>query len=102
LEQYRQGDFKRGTLSQGHAVDYRIADLLEQPRLFPGMNLEDVFLLAANRQKASHELYVSLAQIHPEGEVKRLLEELAEQELGHKQWVETLYTEVAFPQTNGG
>ncbi len=34
--------------------------------------------------------------------VKSLLERLASQELEHKQRVEFLYTEVAFPQTNGG
>ncbi|GAI40314.1 unnamed protein product, partial [marine sediment metagenome] len=46
--------------------------------------------------------YLSLAQIHPTGKVKRLIEGLAAQELEHKQRVEFLYTEVAFPQTNGG
>jgi len=66
------------------------------------MKLKDVFLLAANREKASHEFYLSLARIHSTGEVKRLIERLAAQELEHKQRVEFLYTEVAFPQTNGG
>jgi len=75
---------------------------LEQPQLSLEMKLKDVFLLAANCEKASHEFYLSLAQIHPDGEVKRLIEELATQELDHKQKVEFLYTEVAFPQTDGG
>ncbi len=66
------------------------------------MKLKDAFLLAANREKASHEFYLSLAAIHPAGEVKRLLKGLAAQELKHKQRVEFLYTEVAFPQTDGG
>jgi len=66
------------------------------------MKLKDVFLLAANHEKASHEFYLSLARIHSTGEVKRLIERLAAQELEHKQRVEFLYTEVAFPQTNGG
>ena len=66
------------------------------------MQLKDVFLLAANREKASHELYLSLSQIHPDGTARRMLEELASQELEHKQKVEFLYTEVAFPQTAGG
>ncbi len=35
-------------------------------------------------------------------EVKRLLERLASQELEHKQRVEFLYAEVAFPQADGG
>jgi rubrerythrin len=66
------------------------------------MKLKDIFLFAAAREKASHEFYLSLAQIHPSGEVKRLLGELAAQELEHKQRVESLYTQVAFPQTDGG
>jgi len=32
---------------------------------------KDAFLLAANREKSSHEFYLSLAQIHPDGEVKK-------------------------------
>ncbi len=102
LERYLRGELKRGTLNRGQVVDYKIAEHLERPQLSLEMKLKDVFLLAANREKASHEFYFSLAQIHPDGEVKRLIEELASQELEHKQRVEFLYTEVAFPQTNGG
>jgi len=102
LEQYRRGELKDGALSSGQVVDYKIAEHLDQPEISPEMELKEVFLLAANREKASHEFYLSLARVHPAGEVKRLLEELAAQELKHKQRVEFLYTEVAFPQTDGG
>lgn len=102
LEKYSRGELKGGMLSRGQVVDYKIAEHLDQAEISPHMKLPDVFLLAANREKASHEFYISLATIHPAGEAKRLLEELAAQELGHKQKVEFLYTEVAFPQTDGG
>jgi len=102
LEQYLRGELKEGALSRGQVIDYKIAEKLDQPEISPGMKLKDTFLLAANREKASHEFYLSLARIHPAGKAKRLLEELAAQELEHKQRVEFLYTEVAFPQTNGG
>jgi len=102
LERYLRRELKEGMLNRGQVVDYKIAERLDQPQIFPDMKLKDVFLLAANREKASHEFYLSLAQIHPAGEVKRLIEELAAQELEHKQQVEFLYTEVAFPQTDGG
>ncbi len=102
LEQYLRGELKRGTLSSGQTIDYRIAEHFEQPEISADMKLKDVFLLAANRGKSSHELYLGLARIHPAGEVKKLLERLASQELEHKQRVEFLYTEVAFPQTDGG
>jgi rubrerythrin len=102
LERYRRGELKEGALSSDYVIDYRIAEHLEQPEISSNMNLKDVFLVAANREKASHELYLGLAEIHPQGEVRRMFEELAAQELEHKQKVEYLYTEVAFPQTDGG
>jgi len=102
LEQYQRGELKQGTLGRGQVIDYKIAEKLDQPEVSPGMKLNDTFLLAANREKASHEFYLSLARIHPAGQAKVLLEELAAQELEHKKRVEFLYTEVAFPQTDGG
>jgi len=102
LEQYLRGELKGGKLSRGQIVDYKIAEYIDQPEISPDMKLKDVFLLAANREKVSHEFYLGLASIHPAGEAKRLLEELALQELKHKQKVEFLYSEVAFPQTDGG
>ncbi len=102
LEKYLRGELKAGTLSRGQVIDYKIAEHLDQPVISPSMKLKDVFLLAANRELYSHELYLALAGLHPPGDAKRLLEELASQELEHKQKVEFLYTEVAFPQTDGG
>ena len=102
LEKYQRGELKEGALSSGQAIDYRIAERLDQPQSSPDMKLKDTFLLAANREKASHEFYLGLAEVHPPGEVKRLLGGLAAQELEHKQRAESLYTQVAFPQTNGG
>ena len=102
LEQYLRGELKEGALTHGQAIDYKITEALDQPEVSLDMELKDVFLLAANREKSSHEFYLSLAGIHPVGEVKRVLKELAAQELAHKQRVEFLYTEVAFPQTDGG
>jgi rubrerythrin len=102
LERYSRGELKEGALSSDDVIDYRIAEHLEQPEISPHMKLEEVFLLAANREKASHELYLDLAEVHPQGEVRRMFERLAAQELEHKQKVEYLYTEVAFPQTDGG
>jgi len=102
LEHYQRGEFKAGTLSREQVIDYKIAEHLDQPEISPDMQLKDVFLLAANRELHAYELYLALAGLHPPGEAKRLLEELATQELDHKQKVEFLYSEVAFPQTNGG
>jgi rubrerythrin len=102
LRKYQRGEIGTGALRKTSLLDYKLAEYLDQPAVTPDMALKDIFLLAANREKASHDFYVSLAAAHPEGEVKNLLERLATQELKHKRKVEFLYTEVAFPQTDGG
>ncbi len=102
LEKYQRGKLERGALGPDHIVDYHIAERLDSPRISPDMGLQDAFLVAANREKIAHELYLSLAQMHPAGEIKRLFKQLAAQELEHKRKVELLFTEVAFPQTDGG
>jgi rubrerythrin len=102
LEGYLKGEIGAGALGRIEVLDYKIAEHLEQPPIYPEMKLEETFLLAAHREKSAHDLYLALAAIQPPGEVKSLLEALAAEELGHKQRVETLFTEVAFPQTDGG
>jgi rubrerythrin len=102
FEQYRDGTLKKGALRMEHPCDYHIAEHLAEPELRENMTLKDVFLYAADHEKASHEFYLALAAMHESGEVRKLLEKLASQELEHKTIVESLFTEVAFPQTDGG
>jgi rubrerythrin len=102
LRRYERGELGEGALEKGQVVDYKIVEHLELPPIKPDMKIDQVLLLAANREKASHEFYLGLAAIHPPGQVRTLLEELASQELDHKHKVEFLYSEVAYPQTSGG
>jgi rubrerythrin len=102
LEDYLHGRIKEGTLNGGLVVDYKIADCLDQPEISPTMALKDVFLLAAKKEQAAHDLYIGLSEIHPNGQVRHLLEYLASQESEHKNRIENLYLESAFPQTDGG
>ncbi|MBM4445358.1 MAG: hypothetical protein FJ020_08690 [Chloroflexi bacterium] len=102
LEGYLEGRLSGGTLSTKQAVDYKIAEMAGKAEPSEDMGLKETFLLAANREKASHALYTGLAGMHPPGEARRVLLDLAAQEMEHKQRVESLYTQVAFPQTDGG
>ena len=102
LENYRSGLLTEGTLRMEHPCDFHIAERFAKPGPAAGMDLKDAFLFAADREKDSHEFYLKLAHLHARGEVRDLLEKLASQELEHKTAVEFLFTEVAFPQTDGG
>ena len=102
LEGFLNSGIRADMLKPDDVLDYRIAEHLEQPKVKPDMSLADIFLLAANREKMSNEFYIGLAEAYPSGETKQLLLKMASQELGHKQQIETLYADVAFPQTDGG
>ena len=102
LQRYERGGIQDGALGLSEPVDWKIAEHLEQPAIAPDMQLRDVFLLAANREKASHEFYHGLANLHRRGAVRTMFEQLAAAEAQHKRRVEFLFTEVAFPQTDGG
>lgn len=102
LEGYLEGRIGGGALSIKQTVDYKIAEMAGKTEPSADMGPKETFLLAANREKASHALYTGLAGIHAAGEARRLLLELAAQEMEHKQRVESLYTQVAYPQTDGG
>jgi rubrerythrin len=102
LRRYLSGDLGQQGLKKDAALDYRIAEHFYAPEVKPGMPLADVLLLAANREKASHELYTALAAAQPDGPIRQLFEDLAAQEMDHKHRMEDYYTDVAFPQTSGG
>ena len=102
LENYRSGSLAQGALSMEHPCEFHVAEHFDEPKPSEGMALKDVFLIAADKEKDAYEFYLKLAQLHSHGEVRGLLEKLASQELEHKATLEALFTEVAFPQTDGG
>jgi len=81
---------------------YKIAEHQAEPEIEVDMKSADVFLVAAHREKRSCEFYQALAAIHYEGEIQAVLLKMVEEELKHKEKMEYLYANAAFPQTDGG
>jgi rubrerythrin len=102
LERYLQGKVSGPTLNLTQPHDARIVEAFQIPPVIPELIQRDAFLLAAEREKHSHEFYLNMAELHAEGPVKDILNQLAREELGHKEKVEYLYVNAAFPQTSGG
>ena len=102
LRKYLQGAYGANALRLDKVIDYEIAQYLEMPDIKKGMEAKDVYLVAAHRELNSYNFYKNLADVHPAGEVKELLLKMANQELKHKEKVEYLYSNTAFPQTAGG
>ncbi|MDD5305698.1 MAG: ferritin family protein [Deltaproteobacteria bacterium] len=102
LEEYRAGKLGPDVLRLSHVVDYRIAEHLEKPDPQKNMETKDVYLVAAHREQSSCAFYEGLAALHPDGAVKDMLLRMANEERRHKEKVEYLYSNTAFPQTAGG
>ncbi len=102
LVSYRGGGYKSNSLRMTEAIDYKIAQYVDSPDIEKDMETKDVYLVAAHRELNSYNFYKELAGIQPEGEVRDMLLKMANEELKHKEKVEYLYANTAFPQTEGG
>ena len=102
LMDYRDGHFGDKGLRMSDVVDYKIAEYLEEPEINENSKPEDVYLVASHRELKSHQFYTEMANLHAEGEPRETLLKMANEELKHKEKMEYLYANTAFPQTSGG
>ena len=96
------GSYCSGALKMEEIVDYGIVQHLEKPDIKKDVSSAEIYIIAADREWNAHNFYKSLAASYPDGEVKDMLLKMANQELKHKEKVEYLYANTAFPQTAGG
>ena len=102
LVSYRDGKYGAEALRMADVVDYKIAEYLEEPEVADDSSSEEIYLIAAHREARSHQFYLELANMHADGELKVMLTKMANEELKHKEKMEYLYSNTAFPQTSGG
>jgi rubrerythrin len=98
----KEGQFCSAVLKLETPVDYKIVEHMEKPDIKKNIKSAEVYLIAANRELNAYNFYKSLADSHPAGDVKDLLSKMASEELKHKEKMEYLYSNTAFPQTAGG
>ena len=99
---YRKGDYGTDALRMADVIEYRVAEYLDEPEISKGSSSQDVYLMAAHREGRSHQFYTELANMHADSELKTMLKKMANEELKHKEKMEYLYANTAFPQTSGG
>lgn len=102
LVKYRDEQWSPKNLKMSDVTYYKIAEYQEEPEIKSNMKSEDVYLVASHRELRSYNFYTELAGLHPDSEVKELLLKMANEELRHKEKMEYLYANTAFPQTDGG
>jgi rubrerythrin len=102
LVRFREGNYSADAMRMSEPVDYKLAEYLEEPDIENSTSSEQVYLVASHREARSHRFYSELANLQPEGDTKVMLMKMANEELKHKEKMEYLYTNAAFPQTSGG
>ncbi len=102
LVSYKSGKAGAGALKMSTVIDYQIAQHVDKPDIKKNAESKDIYLIAAHRELNSYNLYKGLADLQPAGEAKEMLLKMANEELKHKEKVEYLYANTAFPQTEGG
>jgi rubrerythrin len=81
---------------RGQVADLKLAEYLVAPTLGPDATFQDVLVVAMQREKSSNEFYSTMSLIAGDEDAKALFEFLAQEELVHKNKVETLYDEVVY------
>ena len=102
LVAYRDGNYGSEALRMADVVEYKIAEYLEEPEVGEESKSEEIYLIAAHRESRSYQFYTEIANMHAAGELKTMLSKMANEELKHKEKMEYLYANAAFPQTSGG
>lgn len=100
LQALLDGDVARivSVSKRGQIEDLKLAEYLVPRQLDAGAGLQDVLIVAMHREKSSNEFYSTMASISDDDAAKSLFEFLAQEELVHKNKIETLYDEVVYQE----
>ena len=82
----------------GQAQNVHLAELLEAPAFSEALSPKEALVIAMKREEGAYRFYQTLAGLQPPGEIRAFLEKMAQMELGHKEKMEYLYDNVAFPE----
>jgi len=86
-------------VNTSEAQDLKLLDYLKIPaELDEEADLQDVLLLAMQREGSTREFYLKLTELTDEGQAKVLFGFLAEEELQHKNRVEAYYDKLVYQE----
>ena len=87
-----------GCMLVGEAQNLHLAEMLKAPAISGDISPKEALAIAAKREEGAYRFYQALANLQPPGEVQAFLNKMAKVELQHKEKVEYLYGNAAFPE----
>ena len=88
----------QGCKLQGRPQDVHLAEAVEATPFTEDYSPKEALVIAMKREEYSYKFYQQLSALQPPGEIKAFLEKMALVELAHKEKMEYLYDNVAFPE----
>ena len=88
----------QGCKLAGQAQNVHLAEMLKAPQFHDDLTPKEALVIAMKREEGSYKFYQALAALQPPGEIRAFLEKMAQEELNHKEKVEYLYDNAAFPE----
>jgi len=79
-------------------VDLEVAEGTPEPRLSTEMAPKDAIQLAMKKEQRAGEMYEALARSCEDAEFRGVYENLARMERSHKQRLEQVFVDIAFPE----
>ncbi len=100
LQELMAGDVERIVAAgrQRQIVDLKIADYLASRPLDKKASFQDVLIVAMQREKSAHDFYSRMQDVTGDKSTQNLFHFLAQEELVHKNRVETIYDEVVYQE----
>ena len=104
-EETKHREFLEGLLAKGTTsfhfnahMDYKVTDSMPSPKLSADMKPIDGLLLAIKKELEAMQMYSQLANSSTDEDQKKTFTELAAMERGHKNRLEDIYTNMAYPE----
>jgi rubrerythrin len=100
LEELMAGDVDHivAASRQREVRDLKIADHLASRPLDKKASFQDVLIVAMQREKSAHDFYSQMKEVAGDASVRELFDFLAQEELVHKNKVETIYDDVVYQE----
>lgn len=104
-EETKHREFLQGVLAKpikdlkfDTTKDYKVADALPTPPLSAALKPLEGMVIAIKKELEAMQMYTQLANLSTDASQKKLFQELATMERGHKSRLEDIYTNMAFPE----
>lgn len=89
---HRHAGFNADSVSPKAEGYSDLTELIEEPDPDPDIDPKNIYLIAAHREKKAYELYLFLASVQNDEDIRGFLLKMAGEELKHKEKMEYFYS----------